>query len=102
MTTMDFGQASYDEWVDNYELVYGSPEIVSDLQCPSCRCVTLNLRFVVRGGDLVRASAAVWCSSCLRGVFMAPCAVPPGGSITADGSEIPDYALLPPPGLLGA
>jgi hypothetical protein len=88
--------ASWDQWVDAYEVAYFAPGDIRDQACPNCGKHCLNLVFVVHGKD-GRGHAAFWCGNCLNGLVMSTVA-PPEGATRDDETpvEIPNYAVVAP------
>jgi hypothetical protein len=61
-------EASWNDWVDAYELAYEQPERIATLRCPRCRRTSLNMAFWKGPGDSNRGHAAFWCGACLVGI----------------------------------
>lgn len=92
--------ATFDEWLDAYDVVYRTLPAISDAPCPNCSHRTLRLIFTgPRGGAFGYAS--FWCDTCLKGIHISRAPIPDGVSarpIDAPPEErrrgIPDYEQI--------
>jgi hypothetical protein len=88
--------ATYDEWLDVFELAYHAPDRVSELECPSCGARALQLRYVISGSTGDRANPVFWRDGCLQGLFFCPGPVPAGcTSVRHDDADVPDFRIVP-------
>ncbi|WP_433688997.1 hypothetical protein ACQP0I_13850 [Micromonospora carbonacea] len=92
--------ATFDEWLDAYDIVYRTLPATSDLQCPNCAHRTLRLAFTGPPGAGY-GYASFWCDTCLEGIHLSRVVIPertPARSLEAPAEErgwdIPNYRLI--------
>ena len=89
--------ASFQRWLEAFQLAYEAPERVADLVCPNCGAKKLALRFVIYGTRENEGHIAFWCDNCLHGVALGPTTIPPGGDgVRREDAHIPRYMIVPP------
>ncbi|PWU43339.1 hypothetical protein DLJ46_31905 [Micromonospora globispora] len=69
--------ATFDEWLDAYDIVYQALPGTADASCPNCGHKTLRLVFVGPPGRDV-GYAAFWCDTCLEGIHISRAPIPAG------------------------
>ncbi|SCF06868.1 hypothetical protein GA0070607_5138 [Micromonospora coriariae] len=92
--------ATFDEWLDAYDVVYRTLPVTSDLRCPNCGHRTLRLVFTgPRGSGYGYAS--FWCDTCLEGIHLSRVPIPDGVAarpLDAPAEDrnrgIPDYRIV--------
>lgn len=92
--------ASFDEWLDAYDVVYRALPASSDLPCPNCGHRTLRLVFTGPPGA-AHGYVSFWCDTCLEGIHLSRAAIPHGvaaRSLEAPAEKrrrgIPNYRLV--------
>lgn len=92
--------ASFDEWLDAYDIVYRTLPTFSDLRCPNCGHPTLRLVFTAPPGS-EHGYASFWCDTCLEGIHLSRAPIPDGvGALPLDvpaeerNRGIPNYRLV--------
>ncbi|MEV4831050.1 hypothetical protein AB0K25_22365 [Micromonospora sp. NPDC049257] len=78
--------ASFDEWLDAYDVVYRALPAPSDLPCPNCGHQTLRLAFTAPPGTR-HGYASFWCDTCLEGIHLSRAPIPDG--VTALSLDLP-------------
>jgi hypothetical protein len=96
----EFLTASYDQWLEVFQLAYRAPQLVSELACPNCDARELHLRFLLYEDQGHEANAVFWCGSCLEGMAPGPSEVPGGCTpVRREDAGVPNYRIVPPAGL---
>jgi hypothetical protein len=97
--------ASYADWLEVYGQAVNSEIELAIQPCPNCLEMCLMLVFVDYGFDENRGGAALWCESCLNGIYLGRVEfvggyqkVLSGVSGRAQGGPIPNYSTIPPEG----
>ncbi|MGC4892916.1 hypothetical protein [Micromonospora sp. DT31] len=92
--------ASFDDWLDAYEVVYRALPTESDHQCPNCGHRTLRMVFTGPPGAGY-GYVSFWCDTCLEGIHVSRAPVPAGvralstaAPVEERTSGIPNYRLV--------
>ncbi|MEU2666818.1 hypothetical protein [Micromonospora sp. NPDC007220] len=92
--------ATFEQWLDAYEIVYRALPAASDQPCPNCRRQALRLVFTGPPGSGY-GYASFWCDACLEGIHLSRVPVPEGvvARSLADAPEtrrptIPNYRVV--------
>lgn len=80
--------ATFDEWLDAYDLVYTEVPARPSTPCPNCGHVELALVFTAKIDDRI-GYAHLWCNHCLEGIVVSRSAIPVG-AIVQDGQRPPE------------
>lgn len=92
---MSDSAGTFDDWMDDFERAYDSPDELQRLACRGCAARSLRLVFVVDEPGTERGTAAFWCDACLRGLIPLRVLVPDGATAVLRGREsIPNYKLI--------
>jgi hypothetical protein len=84
--------ASFDNWLDAFQLAFHAPDDVPQMACPNCGTKSLHLRFVFLGDQTRTPYAAFWCNSCLEGLPTLPSEVADGcHPVRSMDADIPRY-----------
>ena len=92
--------ATFDDWLDAYEIVYDALPGLPDIGCPNCKHKTLRLVFT---GDMEQGTgyAHFWCDTCLHGIGISRAPIPEGGvvrdihrPIDERRPEVPNFHLV--------
>ncbi|MFD0785409.1 hypothetical protein ACFQZ8_15990 [Micromonospora azadirachtae] len=91
--------ATFDEWLDAYDIVYRTLPAASNLACPNCGHRTLRVVFTAQSGA-GHGYASFWCDTCLEGIYLSRTPVPVGADVRSTDDpivernrDIPDYRL---------
>jgi hypothetical protein len=89
--------ASFEQWLEALQPIYDlPPSRVSELMCPNCGAMTLQLRFVTFLPE-GRPFIAFWCGNCLEGIAPGPGTIPIAyNPIRPEDANIPNYRVVPP------
>ncbi|MFJ8689502.1 hypothetical protein [Micromonospora wenchangensis] len=92
--------ASFDDWLDAYDVMYRALPASSELPCPNCGHQTLRLVFTAPPGTR-HGYAAFWCDTCLEGIHLSRAPIPDGVSVLSldlpaekRNRGIPNYRLV--------
>lgn len=92
--------ATFDEWLDAYDIVYRTLPTTSDLRCPNCGHRTLHLVLTGPPGSGF-GYASFWCNTCLEGIHLSRAPVPDGVRVLPldlpaeeRNRSIPNYRLV--------
>ncbi|MFF0151643.1 hypothetical protein [Micromonospora sp. NPDC005203] len=91
--------ATFDEWLDAYDVVYEALPAQSDHACPNCGHRTLRMVFNARPGADV-GYVSFWCDTCLEGISVSRAPIPAGATVRSTDKPveerrpaIPNYRL---------
>ncbi|MEU7619237.1 hypothetical protein AB0B27_24510 [Micromonospora rifamycinica] len=92
--------ATFDEWLDAYDVAYHALPVRPGQQCPNCGHRTLRLVFTAPPGSGY-GYASFWCDTCLEGIHLSRAPVPDGAEVQPLGlpaeernRNIPNYRLV--------
>ncbi|MDG4800991.1 hypothetical protein [Micromonospora sp. WMMD980] len=92
--------ATFEEWLDAYEIFYRTLPTRPELPCPNCGHQTLSMVFTGPPGAGY-GYVSFWCDTCLEGIHLSRAPIPAGvtaRSIDAPAADrrsgIPNYRLV--------
>ncbi|MFI5891005.1 hypothetical protein ACIA5D_12925 [Actinoplanes sp. NPDC051513] len=72
--------ATYEDWLDVYDVVYDAVPGNADVACPNCGHHTLRLVFTA-DPDRDVGYGSFWCDTCLLGVGLSRVVIPDGAIV---------------------
>ncbi|MGN9810221.1 hypothetical protein ACTMSW_12795 [Micromonospora sp. BQ11] len=78
--------ATFEQWLDAYDVAYRAQPGATDLPCPNCEHRTLRLVFT-GPPESTYGYASFWCDTCLEGIHISRVPIPEG--VVARSSDDP-------------
>ncbi|GEM_PF-2508235 len=101
------GAASWADWEEAYDRIYGALPEAIQVPCPNCGRDALRIAFTGYADERI-GFASLWCDHCLFGISISRCHVPEGVEILPFGlseaerrAVVPNYRIIPPDNDLG-